>query len=173
MADVPIAQMKLLLKNQTMIKWQWPNHHASAELMRKSPQLMKQNFSIWSKWTRQDGLWKDVKSMKLIFDKLIALVETQKERLQKKSQKVLRSKSSAEVSSTLKWAPAMNDEQARRLISARAVMDYEFEKQINASSSKWQMVALKYNKKFKSNQLNFVKTLQLRIWSEYQLNFVK
>ena len=74
-------------------------HHAGAELMLKSPQLMKQNFSIWSKWTRQDGLWKDVKSMKLIFDKLIALVETQKERLQKKSQKVLRSKSSAEASS--------------------------------------------------------------------------
>ena len=97
-------------------------------------------------------------------DKLTALVKTQKENLQKKSQKVvLRSKSSAEVSSTLKWAPAMNDEQASRLISARAVMDYEFEKQINASSSKWQMVALKYNKKFKSNQLNFVKTLQSRI----------
>ena len=74
-------------------------------------------------------------------DKLIALVETQKEKLQKNSQKVLRFKSSAEATSTLKWAPAVNDEQTRRLIYAREVMDYEFEKQINASASKWQMVA--------------------------------
>ena len=85
-------------------------------------------------------------------DNLIALVETQKEKLQKNSQKnsqkVSRSKSSAEASSTLKRAPAMNDEQTRRLIYARAVMDYEFEKQINAGALKWQMVALKYNKGF-------------------------
>ena len=63
-------------------------------------------------------------------------------------QKVSRSKSSAEASFTLKRAHAMIVEQTRRLICARAVMDYEFETQINASASKWQMVALKYNQGF-------------------------
>ena len=43
---------------------------------------------------------------------------------------------------------AMNNEQKRSLSYARAVMDYESDKQINASALKWQAIALKYNKGF-------------------------
>ena len=40
----------------------------------------------------------------------------------------------------------MNDELNRRLIYARAMIDHEFEKQINAHTAKWAMVLETFNK---------------------------
>ena len=57
----------------------------------------------------------------------------------------------------------MDDEQTRSLIFTKhskssdgQLTDYEFEKQINASASKWQMVGFKFNKGLKAKKTFFV-----------------
>lgn len=73
---------------------------------------------------------------------LTSKVEADSQQLEK-IQKRATSKSTASVR-----APPMKDDQTRRLIYARKVMDEEFEKCINAAGSKWDMVAKVFNEGF-------------------------
>ena len=76
-------------------------------------------------------------------EKLSEKVESDKKDAAKKIQ---RNPSSAAAG--VKRAPPMNDELNRRLIYARAMIDHEFEKQINAHTAKWAMVSELFNKGF-------------------------
>jgi hypothetical protein len=84
-------------------------------------------------------------------EKLTSRVEKLAAKEAKKQQQMQRSISSArseESTAKTQRAPPMSEEGMKRLIYARMMMDPEFEKAINSSNSKWEMVANKFNKGF-------------------------
>ena len=84
-------------------------------------------------------------------EKLTSRVEKLAAKEAKKQRQMQRSISSArseESTAKTQRAPPMSEEGMKRLIYARMMMDPEFEKAINSSNSKWEMVANKFNKGF-------------------------
>jgi hypothetical protein len=85
-------------------------------------------------------------------DKLASKVERLASEMQQQMQRSISSARTEDSTSKTQRAAPMSEEGVKRLIYARMMMDPEFEKNINSSNSKWEMVANKFNKGFTASK---------------------
>ena len=106
----------------------------AAKRVQDLEKLQQMNVDGWSAKRKENHL--------RAIDELASKIEQDTAKRNKQASKPVKTASSTQR------AASMEDDLSRRLIYARAVMDYEFEKCINAAVSKWEMVAEIFNKGF-------------------------